>query len=208
MKQVLFVVTILISLDMFAMGSRKPAPKPAPVEPTSCEGAIDSGTVTYDLKFIDNSYTTQVRKDRVSRLTTQAMAVVNSEEFKKRVLGSWYKGKYAFADTTDSNETVYKKIRESSEVFHKCVDYKWELEYQWDSNSKKVLGWTYANVKTVWFNYKNFDPRTDSGIVGTICHEHMHKLGYDHSSASSSQSVPYAVGTICAELYDKMYKKN
>ncbi len=135
------------------------------------------------------------------------MIVMNSEEFKARVLGAWYKGKAQFADTKDANETVYQKIRASSEVFNKCNNYKVELQYQWDSNSGKVLGWTFKTVKTIWFNYKNFDTRQDSGIVGTICHEHMHKIGYGHASAKSYASVPYAVGTICSEVYLEM-KKN
>lgn len=218
------LITLLVSNTAMSMGSKKPTtPKPttpttqvptptipAPTipapTPTGCD-IVDPGSIDYALEFVSNKYTTQVRMTRVKKLASSALVVMNSDAFKKRVLESWYKGKAQFADTKDSNETIYQKIRASAEVFNKCKNYKVELQYQWDSNSGKVLGWTYASVKTVWFNYKNFDPRADSGIVGTICHEHMHKIGYGHSSAKSYASVPYAVGTICSEIYLEM-KKN
>ena len=210
------LVSLLFSNMALSMGSRSPKPVPTPVPstpsaptnptPSTCN-IEDPGNISYEVKFVPNQFTTEVRMNRVKKLASIANVVVNTQEFKSRVLGAWYKGKAQFADTKDSNEVVYQKIRASSEVFNKCNNYLMELEYQWDSNSGRVLGWTYPSVKTVWFNYKNFDPRSDSGIVGTICHEHMHKLGYGHSSAKSWASVPYAVGTICAEIYDEM-KKN
>jgi hypothetical protein len=198
------LVSVFISNIAFSMGSRRPTPPAETPTPTPTESTCnidDPGKIGYEVNFVPNQFTTEIRMNRVKKLASIANAVVNSPEFKSRVLGSWYKGKAQFADTKDSNEVVYQKIRASSEVFNKCNNYLMELEYQWDSNSGRVLGWTYPTVKTVWFNYKNFDSRSDSGIVGTICHEYLHKLGYGHSSAKSYASVPYAVGTICAELY-------
>lgn len=124
--------------------------------------------------------------------------VLNSAEFKERVLGAYHKGKQQFADTKHSNITVYETLTKNDWLLH----YEFATQKNWLGKCP-VLGWTYPSTKTVWFNKCNFKGRKESGIAGTICHEQAHKLGYSHSSAKSSNSVPYAVGTICAELYEK-----
>lgn len=131
--------------------------------------------------------------DEISKLSgviPGVQKVINSEAFKLRVL------KARFTDTKDSSEEIYKKI----------VAADWSLEYEFKVQKNwrgrcPVLGWTYPAVKTVWFNRCNFMGRSDSGIAGTVCHEQMHKLGYGHKSAKSLNSVPYAVGTICAQMF-------
>ncbi len=116
--------------------------------------------------------------------------VINSPEFKARILSA------KFQDTKDSNQKIYETLTPA--VWD--LEYEWKMQKNWKGKCP-VLGWTYPSVKTVWFNSCNFHGRKDSGIAGTIAHEQAHKLGYSHRSAKSYNSVPYAVGTIVAELF-------
>lgn len=140
---------------------------------------------------------------RISDITPVVQQIINSEEFKQRVL------KAKFYDTNKSNEEIYKIL--TSGV--------WDLRYEFQPQKRDckgfppfkrcspwVLGWTYPNTKTVYFNSLKWDDRDDAGIAGTVCHEESHKKGFIHSfnwTKTREMSVPYSVGTICAEMYGK-----
>lgn len=133
---------------------------------------------------------------KISNIIPGVEEVLNSDEFKERVLKS------TFADTKDSSATIYQKLMANTWE----LTYEFKLQRNWRGKCP-VLGWTYSSVKTVWFNSCNFMGRLDNGIAGTVGHEQAHKLGYGHRSATSYNSVPYALGTIIAELYGKIKPK-
>lgn len=114
--------------------------------------------------------------------------VINSEAFKLRVL------KATYTSTKDSPAVIYSKIMAS----------KWDLEIiiqrHWLC---RVKGWTTPDVKTIWFNSCGFSKRDSAGLAGTVAHEWLHKIGYDHKSANDLMSVPYSIGNIVVELYGK-----
>ena len=129
---------------------------------------------------------------KIQSILPGVQKVINSEAFKKRVLAATY------TSTKDSPAVIYEKIMKGN----------WNLVYEFKYKSNwrgkcPVLGWTYASVKTVWFNSCNFQSRDAKGVAGTVGHENMHKLGYDHKSAKDYQSVPYSIGNIVSELYGK-----
>jgi hypothetical protein len=118
---------------------------------------------------------------RIHALTPIVEKVLNSPEFEARMLKA-----SKFQDSNESPESVLAKLKGSN----------WEQEYELQrQRSRKVLGWTYPSVKTVWFNSRNFDGRDDCGLVGTRFHEESHKRGYRHANAGRSMSVPYYTGT-------------
>lgn len=152
-------------------------------------------TVKAETKFnrVVNGQSKQTQ--RVLALLSRAEKVINSQKFKLKVLNS------TFTSTKDSPEEIVRKIECASETFNKNgCNYLVDINWEFARNKRYVLGWTYPNSNTIYFNSRNFNGRDDSGIVGTICHEYMHKLGYGHKSASDLNSVPYSVGTICANL--------
>ena len=86
------------------------------------------------------------------------------------------------------------------------IDVKISLYYDLFSN---VIGYTYPNVEDTWLNRKYFN-FTDAGkalLVGNLCHEYMHKLGFNHSFKNPEQmSVPYFYGNIASFLARKIMK--
>jgi hypothetical protein len=136
--------------------------------------------------------------ERLSRIVDVVRVVINSDAFKQRVEGAYYKGKKKFVDTALTNEQVYQTLMAKP----------WALEIGVERARCSTLGWTYPSIKKFYINSCGFNSRKDSGLAGTICHEYSHKLGFKHTSWRSSArpySVPYSVGTICAELYE-VYK--
>ncbi len=215
MKSLILIAVLILCLDAFGRGSppprRSPPAKPVVVEkPIPAEATAASGII---LKV--DAVGTPANISRIVSLAKIAERIVNSPEFDRRVLNSWYRGKNAFQDTKDTPAQVLAKMKSGAERLSPTPDRVWNLYYKFEEHRNcSNNGWTYPNTKWVWFNIKNcwkdkkvrgpkFEWRKDSGIVGTICHEYTHKLGYDHSSSRALASVPYAVGTICAELYYK-----
>ena len=198
---------LVISAAAFGWGSPRPKPAPAPA-PVESEPQIfipqeDPGRV-FTQANITASVTNAVRLARL--IEDGVRPIINSEKFKTRVLGAWYKGKAQFVDTELSNAEVYKALREGAEL-GSGADWTWNIQVAVESARCSTLGWTYPDVQKFWINSCNFETRSDSGLVGTICHEYVHKLGFKHSvkwTAAREYSVPYAVGTICAELYKEM----
>lgn len=153
------------------------------------------------------------QKQRLKVLTAATEQVINSEDFRSRVINAWYKGKAQFEwNKGKTNSQIYQEIMESAEMGG-SKDFVWQLEIKLERSRCSTLGWTYPTTKSFSFNVAcgNFDRRTDSGLVGTICHEHLHKLNYGHPARNTNwreYTVPYAVGNICAEIYKKMIKEN
>lgn len=112
--------------------------------------------------------------------------IINSEAFKAKVL------KASYTTTKDSPAVIYQKIMES----------RWDLDLRIERHWLcRVKGWTTPKVKTIWFNSCGFSSRTAAGLAGTVSHEWLHKIGYDHKTANDLMSVPYSIGNIVSELY-------
>lgn len=198
MKITWLLLVAILSFSAHGMGSRRPvpapeAPKQAPVN------IADPGSVSLWTNVMAEPET----KARIERLAVVANKIWNSEQFKQRVLGAMYKGKLQFVDAEMTNLQVYDKLRKSNEL-GSGDDYRMDLRIGLYRMSKSTLGQTTPDDPFFYFNTYGFSSRSDAGVTGTICHEYTHKLGFDHSyrdNAARPYSVPYAVGTICAELY-------
>lgn len=193
------LISFTLSFQVFGWGSPKPVQQ-APAKVEAPVSAPSGSTVSFKLNV--KAKASQVA--RITRLSGVAERIVNSEKFKVRVLNAWYNGRAQFQGTKLTNAQVLESIYNGNEL-GSGVDKVWNLEIGIEKNDCDVLGWTYPGVKMFWFNSCTFDGRDDAGVTGTICHEYTHKLGFDHDfsrTARRQYSVPYAIGTICAELYD------
>lgn len=177
--------------------SKKPIPEQTG-ETTQVENSQKEIVIQYVLQNFSES-----NAKRMHKLFDVAQKVVNSEKFKTRIIGAYYDGKPQFVQNNGlTNEQIYEVLMKGAELDSE-VDYIWQMDITYERGSRGVLGWTYTTTKRIWFNSRYFANREDSGIVGTICHEQAHKLGFSHdykATARRPYSVPYAVGTVCAEL--------
>lgn len=122
--------------------------------------------------------------------------VVNSSEFKKRVLAR------KFTTTKKTAQQIYDHIMTGEEVLQKGVDYEMDADIEMYYKKNNVVGYTYPNVTTTWINRYVTSDYDEEDIAGNFFHEWLHKLGYGHSSASDKSSVPYAIGYIVRDMIE------
>jgi hypothetical protein len=86
----------------------------------------------------------------------------------------------------------------------------WDMDYEGYKSWRSTVGYTYANVKWIKLNKSHSNFRHDHLIAQNFCHEFGgHKRGFRHASKNNvyrPYSYPYALGKICADLYQKHFK--
>lgn len=138
--------------------------------------------------------------------------VLNSEEFSDRVMNE------RFTTTKLSNTTIFDIIMLSNEqvsgvegtfgMDFSDEDHEIDLVLSmYSSRFSRVVGYTLPESLRIFINRKFFTYFKPWQAAGNFFHEHCHNLGFDHSSASDSESVPYKLGNVVAELGEKNYAK-
>lgn len=151
---------------------------------------------------------TEADRLRLWQIARNTERVVNSVEFRFRLLNNEYAGKPGFFDKNNPTPTsVLQRIRNGDEFSGK-KDYVWQYDLHIVRLAEGVYGATTRPYLPIKFNELYLRNRKDSGLAGTYCHEKAHQLGYSHSRERTPQrqySVPYVLGTICAETYVKLF---
>lgn len=135
--------------------------------------------------------------------------VVNSEEFKERVLNfKNSQGLRAFASNRNlTNEQIYSQFMDGRETLQAGtpgeMNFFLSLYYK---RFSKVVGWTNASINTININWKFFRNYKAHDVAGNLAHEWTHKLGFGHKSAAEHDSAPYAIGYIVSEMGERYLK--
>lgn len=144
-------------------------------------------------------------QDKVYKAIEIIKKVVQSEEFKQRIITYTYQGEKQFIDNNGmSNEEILASIFEGREILLPETDHEMDLELElYYKRFTSVVGYTTADTLRIWMNTKFFDSYTPLDVAGNIFHEWLHKIGFDHDfnySESRDHSVPYAIGYLIEEL--------
>lgn len=143
-------------------------------------------------------------KDALKRLKV----VINSAEFKNKVINHSYNGDKTFIDNNGlTNEEIYQKIMAASETLSPEEDHEIDIDITLYFANNSTVGYTYPNVNKIWVNRKFFSTYSLAKVAGNVAHEWTHKLGFDHDFQRTERrnfSVPYAVGSIIQELIENM----
>lgn len=139
---------------------------------------------------------TPERISKVSKAIYLLERVINSEEFKNKVLSS----KFSNCGSL-SNKQIFEILLYGRENFKPIVDYQWDIEVKfYFKRFSRVIGYTLPGISYINCNTKYYDKFSPIEIAGNLAHEYSHKLGFDHNSANESSSVPYLIGSIIEEL--------
>lgn len=146
-------------------------------------------------------------KTKVTRAFKLIEQVVNSEEFKSRVLNfKNSRGVRAFASNNGmSNEEIYETFMAGRETL--LQDTPGEMNFYlkiYNAWWSRVIGYTSEQTNTISMNWKYHKNYTAANMSGNLVHEWVHKLGFDHSSAGEHDSAPYAIGYIVEEMAKKI----
>lgn len=170
-----------------------PAPRP-PVDvfEPSAPMRVSLGKVT--------GYTTS-EKQKLGAATDLMANVLNSREFRDAVLSS-----PGYADEARSPQDVYSAIRAAKENFTTAADGEVDLNLSLQTFSwfqRKTVGYTTPSSDTITSNRRFFASYAPAEVAGHLTHEWLHKLGFEHDHAATSdrpRSVPYAIGELVERL--------
>lgn len=134
--------------------------------------------------------------------------VINSVEFKERVLNHTYSGEKTFVENNGlSNEEIYYKIMDGAEDLLPEVDQEMDLDITMYYKYSSTVGYTYPNTTRIWVNSRFFNGYSYGQVAANATHEWTHKLGFGHSyynNSSRPYTVPYGIGSIISDLVDSM----
>lgn len=177
------------------------------------EKAHESNHVVLDVDAELKNFTKTADKEKVNSALDLLRDVLNSQEFRDRVINHQWNGKRQFANNDGmTNEEVLNVILEAREtllpntpgivnVTLALYTPKW-----WQVSQRNVVGYTNPDTLQINMNTKFFRNFNSWDVTGNIAHEWTHKLGFGHDFNRTAQrpySVPYAVGDIAAELAQK-----
>jgi hypothetical protein len=178
-----------------------------PQEPKVCLLPVKAqeANLTIDVQLTDfNEPQEQKMFDALERLEI----VINSKEFKQRVLDHEYKGKKTFIDNNGlSNLDIYNIIIQGAETLNEEIDSEIDLDLTLYFKSNSTVGYTYKNTNRIWVNDKFFKDYTLAKVAKNVSHEWIHKLGFGHDKKKTKDrpySVPYGVGNIIKEMIELM----
>jgi uncharacterized protein YjaZ len=142
-----------------------------------------------------NNFTEQ-EKNKLAIAIHLLDKVLNSQEFKGRVLQT------KFSCTNQNSQQIIDTIYSGKEI-GTSADGNVDIYLNIYDGKSNVVGYTYPNTLKTWVSKYWFNSMTPAEISGNIAHEYSHKIGYDHpfwNWKGRSQSVPYQIGNIVAEL--------
>jgi len=155
-----------------------------------------------NIVFIGTTYSQQDKFDKAVELIKK---VVETEEFRSKVLNHTYNGVKTFVDNGGyTNAQIYQKILDAAEKLYPSKNNAMDMEVElYTDNSSNVVGYTYSSSKRIWVNTKYFNTNGTTGVAANLFHEWLHKVGFGHAasySVSRDYSVPYAVGRMISTI--------
>ena len=139
--------------------------------------------------------------------------IMNSEEFKQRVINFTWNGVRQFNNNNGmTNEQIYDHLMTGSEVLIPdtvgVMNFDLTL-YRSKNPWSKVKGYTTPDSMRIYMNTKFFRQSswTVADVAGNMAHEWVHKMGFGHDYRHNEErpySVPYAIGHIVGEIASSM----
>lgn len=151
---------------------------------------------------------TNSQRTKIDLAEQKLREVIQSEEFKRRVINFTYNGSKRFVDNNGlTNTQIYYKILRAAEKLLPVIDNELDLNIKTYYSSSSTVGYTSSNINYINFNTKYLNRYSLSETAKTMMHEWLHKLGFGHAyyySTSRNYSVPYGIGKIILELVAKI----
>lgn len=177
--------------------------------------------VSEDVSFPEGS-----QKEKFEKALSIMEEVMNSEEFKIKVIGyerngnRSYQKNYLWNDSSKklSNEDIYEVIMNGDEKMRAGTEGEmnfnsWvrvcntlQMATIW---CRQVIGSTTPDsshwIKLNWTFYKNFETHE---MVANMVHEWIHLLGFLHGNDRITEEVPYVVGGIAGQVARNILRGN
>lgn len=188
-----------------------PEAKPTPIEtPKPVEGVPHEASKPigpeYPVQNVKKIFTvhieslnyTDAQNAKLDKAQTLITKIINSDDYKKEVLN------WKFTNTNGlTNQQIYDKLFAGAEALLPAINYQMDLKVEMYHSYGNTVGYTYPDDLVVHTNSKYHNNYSPCDIASNFTHEWTHKMGFDHSSANDSNSVPYAHNSIIEKLCGK-----
>ncbi len=175
--------------------------------PIACE-VLDQdpeGNLTVNIQMRDFN---DEQEEKMLVAVEKIKIVINSVEFKQRVLNHTYNQERTFVDNNGlTNDEIYQKIMEGKEDLLPVIDNEMDVDVTMYYKRSSTVGYTYPDTTRTWINSNFFNGYTHGQVASNVVHEWTHKIGFSHDyrhNDARPYSVPYAIGSIIEELVDSM----
>lgn len=150
---------------------------------------------------------------KIERAKEILEVVMNSPEFKTRVLNFTFKGERRFHRNEGmSNQQILDHLMTGAEDLMPEADgvmnFDLTLYTSWNPWST-VKGYTKPDTMRIWLHTKYFRRTswTPVDVAANMAHEWVHKMGFGHAYENNPDrpwSVPYAIGRIVGQIAQEM----
>jgi len=147
---------------------------------------------------------TEDRKNKVRKTVVQMEVILNSENFRKKVIAIKSKHGETTKFKNYSNQEIYDLIMSGAEVLHPQVDNELDVTIDDYFSWKRVIGYTMGSIDTIYVNTKYFDKRETKLVGSNILHEYGHKLGFGHDFRSTSRR-PFSICYLLNDIYESCH---
>jgi hypothetical protein len=171
------------------------------------------GYPTLEVDFVELINYFEYEKVRTRKIGREMATVLNSREFKERVLNFEWNGAKQYADNDGyTNEQIYDMIRTARENDNpdgrdSVMELVHKIGRPWFCSWRKAIGFTNPGSPLITTYYCKYHRMSDADLGGHFTHEWMHRIGFGHdfnATAKRPHSVPYAVGRIAGQILDEM----
>lgn len=186
---------------------------PTPLSQPNDTGHVSVGSISIGPEYpvadvkkiftvkIENTNYTADQKVKLKKAEELIAKVFNSDKFKNRVLKHIHNKKIAFDSNNGlSNQQIHDKLFAGAESLIPAVNYQMDLKVSMYYKRNIVIGYTTPSSMIVNTNSKFHNGFEPCEIASNLSHEWVHKMGFGHNSATSYNSVPYAIGYLVGEL--------
>lgn len=170
------------------------------------------------INVLDRKNFTTTQTQKLDQAITILNQVLNTPEFKEKILNFTYQGKQQFVQNNGlTNQQIYDMIMTGAEKLptvtatDEKADMYLSIYYPpWYKRFSSAVAFTYSNDKYLYLYNNYYNGASMPNLSETLVHEWVHKLGFEHdfnSTARRPYTVPYGVGTAVNQVVTQFLKK-
>ncbi len=147
--------------------------------------------------------------EKLHQATVMVQEIVNTTEFKDRVINFVYQNQKTFVQNNGlSNEQIYSLLMSGAKKYPVATPANHVMDFDLELFKPKlfqgnVLGYTSSSTSLISINQKFYRSSAVYEVAMNLVHEWTHKMGFEHDfnyTARRDYSVPYAVGYMIRDI--------